>query len=198
MLAIACLVFPARSYAYSFAFAGLYNKIQVTSMSDNRVITTVAQATEDFITELADASKSIEVFDLTPDVTLQRHNEIKLQLEHCETPAELKDVATDYIVYGSVSSLGTGTSGQGLIIVHGVSNTVRVDMSVRIIERKTGKNVFTATGRGEGQVKNFGLGASASSAELARCGETKFPLEAYNKAVTAAMVEAAGRIKKAM
>ena len=186
-LCILCLYFivGAKAEAYKFGYAGLYNKVEITSIDDDTVLRNVDAGTEEFICELAYPSKEIEIFDSTPDVTLQRYNEMRFQLSTGITPTEFKQIDADYIIYGCVTSIGKGSSTQGLIGINGTSDTVRVDMSVRIIEKKTDKIVFTATGRGEGQSKSM---------QFVKSGNNKIPVDAYYKAVSNAMVQAADKI----
>lgn len=180
-----CMAFSAKAEAYTFGYAGLYNKVEITSMDDDTIVRNVEAGTEEFVTELADLSKGIEILDSTPSVTLQRYNEMRFQLAMDIVPAEFKEIDAEYIIYGSVTSVGKGNSTQGLIGINGASDTVRVDMSVRIIENKTGKIVFTATGRGEGQSKSM---------NFVKSGNNKIPLEAYYQAVSKAMIQAAEKI----
>lgn len=186
-LCILCLYFTvgAKAEAYTFGYAGLYNKVEITSIDDDTVVRNVDAGTEEFICELAYPSKEIEIFDSTPDVTLQRYNEMRFQLSTGITPTEFKQIDADYIIYGCVTSIGKGSSTQGLIGINGTSDTVRVDMSVRIIEKKTDKIVFTATGRGEGQSKSM---------QFVKSGNNKIPVDAYYTAVSNAMVQAADKI----
>ena len=186
-LCILCLYFTvgAKAEAYTFGYAGLYNKVEITSIDNDTVVRNVDAGTEEFICELAYPSKEIEIFDSTPDVTLQRYNEMRFQLSTGITPTEFKQIDADYIIYGCVTSIGKGSSTQGLIGINGTSDTVRVDMSVRIIEKKTDKIVFTATGRGEGQSKSM---------QFVKSGNNKIPVDAYYKAVSNAMIQAADKI----
>lgn len=178
-----------QAEAYNFSYAGLYDKVQIRDVNNDELFNYINGGTEDFITELADHSKGIDVIDSTPDVTAKRNEEILTQLEMGSTPMELKDVDAEYIIYGCVTSLGKGNSKQGLLFVNGESDTVRLDLSVRIIEKKTGKIVFTATAKGEGQAKGIGL---------LKVGNLKFSKEALYQAASKAMVQAADKIKKAI
>lgn len=80
------------------------------------------------------------------------------------------------------------------MLINGSSDTLRVDMSLKIIEKKTGKQVFAATGRGEEQMKGMALGGSRS--KLVKYGANSFSLETYHKAVEKAMLQMAEKIKK--
>lgn len=192
-MAFSCMFLP-KADAYTFAYAGLYNRVEVTSVDDDKVERNVDVATEEFVSEIADPRKNIEAIDSTPDVTLQRYNEMKFQLQSGIQPVEFKEIDADYIIYGSVDFIATGNSKQGLIGLNGSSDTLRVDMSLKIIEKKTGKQVFTATGRGEEQMKGMSLGGARS--KLVKYGANSFSLEAYHKAVEKAMLQMAEKIKK--
>lgn len=193
-----CMLFLAgissRADAYTFAYTGLYNRVEITSVDEDKVERDVDVAAEAFICELADPRKDIEVIDSTPDVTLQRYSEMKFQLQCGEQPVEFKEIYADYIIYGSVDFIATGNSKQSLIGVGGSSDTLRVDMSLKIIEQKTGKQVFAVTGRGEEQVKGMAVGGGRS--KLVKYGTNSFSLETYHKAVEKAMLQMAEKIKK--
>lgn len=193
-----CILFLAgvssKADAYTFAYTGLYNRVEITSVDDDKVERNVDVATEEFVSEISDPRKNIEAIDLTPDVTLQRYNEMKFQLQSGQQPVEFKEIDADYIIYGSVDFIATGNSKQGIIGINGSSDTLRVDMSLKIIEQKTGKQVFAATGRGEEQMKGMAMGGSRS--KLVKYGTNSFSLETYHKAVEKAMMQMAEKIKK--
>lgn len=198
VLLLACMMFSvltsSRADAYTFAYAGLYNRVEVTSVDDDVVERHVDVATEEFVAEIADPRKNIEAIDSTPDVTLARYNEMKFQLQTGDQPVEFKEIDADYIIYGSVDFIATGNSSQGLLFIKGQSDTLRVDMSLKIIEKATGKQVFTATGRGEEQMKGMSFGGARS--KLVKYGTNSFSLETYHKAVEKAMMQMADKIKK--
>lgn len=198
VLVLMCMIVSAlvspRADAYTFAYAGLYNRVEITSVDEDKVERNVDVATEEFVAEISDPRKNIEAIDSTPDVTMARYDEMKFQLQSGEQPVEFKEIDADYIIYGSVDFIATGSSSQGFIGVKGQSDTLRVDMSLKIIEKSTGKQVFVATGRGEEQMKGMGFGGSRS--KLVKYGANSFSLETYHRAVEKAMMQMADKIKK--
>lgn len=72
------------------------------------------------------------------------------------------------------------------------SNIIKVDMSARIVERRTGKCVFTATGSGESKAKDYrALG-------IVKFKTFECPEEQFYDAMKAAVHEIALKIKERM
>lgn len=111
----------------------------------------------------------LEGVDKTANATSKRIAEVNLQMD-LGNPAEamkLFDTKLDYLIYGYITNM-TVTHRESIA---GSNLTVRVDLSVRIVDASNGKVVCIATGKGESAShggsyrKSFKIGGSEISEE---------------------------------
>lgn len=106
----------------------------------------------DFLVSKISAIPNVAVYDLSSDSVKARLDEIYLQLSQGNC-SEFNDVNCDYLIYGYLMNL---TVSEGRRIAES-SEAVRADLSIRVVDVKSGKCVFVATGTGVSKVRNYGI-----------------------------------------
>lgn len=130
----------------------------------------------------------LEGIDKTANATSKRIAEVNLQMD-LGNPAEamtLFDQKLDYLIYGYVTNM-TVTHRESIA---GSNLSVRVDLSVRIVDASTGKVVCVATGKGESASHG---GAYRKSFKL---GGGEISEECWHEALEKALNQIVERIKK--
>ena len=136
--------------AENFGIVDLMSRVDITNMSDEHI--EMGQGASDMIAKKLIREADISVINMTSDAMRARLDEVYFQLTQgiC---TEFKDYDCDYIIYGYLMNL---TVSEGKRIAER-SEAVHVDLSVRIIDTKTGKCVFVAAGSGKSKSRNYGV-----------------------------------------
>lgn len=143
----------ASSRVYNFAIAGIGNRVSVTNCQGSLVqkFTVV----NDTLTENLLKADCVALIDLSGVVEQFDANEAVLPLEESQVVNFLKIFDghnLDYLIYGYITNLSIKTSVTGInynVAADGRSDCVEADLVLRIVDDKTKKVVFTATGKGE-------------------------------------------------
>ncbi|MBQ9377020.1 MAG: hypothetical protein IJU05_04370 [Schwartzia sp.] len=185
LLAVPCAA--AAGERPVFCVTDFVSRVAVTNLSGEQVETFHA-VNDYFIEELSDAD--IELIDVTLDTTRARLDEQMLGLARGTVPPELAAVHPDYVIYGFLTNLGVAQS------VRPGSNAyvVRADLSARVIEAATGRQVFTATGTGEASAKSYEV--SVAGLRLLRFGTREFTEECLHEALGKATHQIAEKLKE--
>lgn len=138
---------------YRFAFIGFNSRVQNSNLGDD-LVKNFPALQEMMTVELGDCRK-IDLVDTTGIVQQFNANEMVLPLDEKKLPAYAKaftPLDVDYYVYGYITNMSLKESVQSFsyaAAVGGESKTVEVDISVRVIDAKTLKQVYVATGKGQ-------------------------------------------------
>ena len=144
-------VFAAGSSTISIL--GFVNRVQITNLSGEQVAN--FSIINDYLADEFINSGKLEVYDISPEVTKGRMDEVALQLDLAAGQASiLKNVPAEYVVYGYVTNMSVVESTTGIddmdgSAIGGDSTAVRVNLSAKIVETATGKILLTVTGKGE-------------------------------------------------
>ena len=92
---------------------------------------------------IADLSPIVDVIDLTGEATAARLDELILQLNQGNC-SELADAHCDYIIYGFLMNFNRSKGDR----IAGKSEAVTADVSIRVVDARTGVCVFIAKSRG--------------------------------------------------
>lgn len=188
-------VLPSAVYAasYSFAIGGFGNKVAFTNVSDESVVQ-VSQSIADYLFDELQDCPAMELYDAVPMSSQARADEISVQIDLGNMPAEYKNVAAEYVIGGYLSNMGLTISNFKLAGVGGFSYKVDVDISIKVYEVSTGRCVYTAVGNGEANSEDFAL--SPLGIRLMRFGDIEFSAECYDAALQMAVHQAAVKLKK--
>ena len=170
-----------------FCVTSFASRVMVTNLSGERM--KAFRAVEDYLMEEL-AGADVELIDVTLDTTRARLDEQMMGLELGAVPPEVEEVHPDYVVYGYLTNLGVAQSrrpGSNAYVV-------RADLSARILETATGKQVFTATGTGESSAKSYEAGVAGL--KLLRFGTREFTEECLHEALEKAAHQIAEKIRK--
>lgn len=115
---------------------------------------------------IEDLSNIVDVIDLTSESTLARMDEITTQLAQGNC-MEFADAHCDYIVYGFLMNFNRSTGER----IAGKSEAVTADVSIRVIDTRTGACVFIAKGRG------LSIARGVRAGRLLRIGSFEFSEE---------------------
>lgn len=138
---------------YRFAFIGFNSRVQNSNLGDD-LVKNFPALQEMMTVELGDCRK-IDLVDTTGIVQQFNANEMVLPLDEKKLPAYAKSFApldVDYYVYGYITNMSLKESVQAFsyaVAAGGESKTVEVDISVRVVDAKTLKQVYVATGKGQ-------------------------------------------------
>lgn len=138
---------------YRFAFIGFNSRVQNSNLGDD-LVKNFPALQEMMTVELGDCRK-IDLVDTTGIVQQFNANEMVLPLDEKKIPAYAKAFAqldVDYYIYGYITNMSLKESVQGFsyaVAAGGESKTVEVDISVRVVDAKTMKQVYVATGKGQ-------------------------------------------------
>lgn len=138
---------------YRFAFLGFNSRVENSNLSDD-LVKNFPAIQEMMMLELGECEK-IELIDTTGILQQFNANELVLPLDESKVPCYAKAFASvdvDYYVYGYITNMSIKDSVQAIsynVDVGGEAKTVEVDLSVNIMDAKTMKKVFVATGKGQ-------------------------------------------------
>ena len=189
----ALLLLPAASaHAESrpvFCPTDFASRVMIANLSDEQIES--FHIVDDYLAEmLSDAD--VTLIDITLDTTRARLDEQMTAMERGVFPPNIAAVRPDYVIYGYLTNLGVAVSKRP-----GSSVTVvRADLSARVIETATGKQVFTATGSGESAAKSCAIGVGPL--KLLRFGTKEFSEECLHEALFKATRQIADKIKAAL
>lgn len=198
-LLLAVLVFgiiaPVRCFAeeYSFAIGCFGNRVNFTNASEEEVVHVSESISDYLFEELSDCNK-MKLYDRTVVVTQARANEIMLLTDMDTMAVEYQNSECDYIICGALSNLGISQTNTSVIGIGGNSHVVRVDISLKILDAKSGKCIYTATGKGESCSEDFSF--APLGINLMHFGDIEFSSECYNAALQKAVAEVAFKIKR--
>ena len=189
------MVSTAGAESYSFSFGGFANRVQATN-ADSEELQHVSEAITDyFFEELSDCPKML-LYDTTLQASQGRIDEMMIQMDLGQMPVEYREVNSEYVICGWLNNLGVMYSSTKIALFSQRSHKVMVDVAVNIFEAKSGKKVFTATGRGEADSRDLKVGIGGL--RLMRFGDKEFSYECYTKALRLAVKQAADKIEKAI
>lgn len=189
-------VFAAQTSTISIV--GFVNRVQITNLSGEQVAN--FNIINDYLADEFINSGKLEVYDISPEVTKGRLDEIALQLDMAAGPAPiLKNIPAEYVVYGYVTNMSVVESTTGIddmsgSAIGGDSTAVRVNLSAKIVETATGKILLTVTGKGE----SAGSKVTASSkGEMLQFGKSNVTEECLHNALAKATHDIAVKILEA-
>lgn len=137
----------------SIAMFGFVNRIPPGTVSGD--LTKSYTAAEVALIDALYAGGKIDVYDMTPETSKARADEIAVALElGIKNPVYKEFSNYDYVLCGYLTNLSVKTAVNNVNTLQGValdsdSQTVIANLSVAIYDTKTGKRVFVATGKGE-------------------------------------------------
>ena len=134
----------------NFGIVDIMSRVNMTNMNDEHI--NMVQGASDMIAKKLMRQTNVSVINVTGDATKARLDEIYLQLTQgiC---TEFKDYNCDYIIYGYLMNL---TLSEGKRIAER-SEAVHVNLSIRVVDVKSGKCVFVAAGDGVSKARNYGV-----------------------------------------
>ena len=163
------------------------SRVPIPNLSDEQ-IEEFRIVDEYLMEELAGAD--IELIDVSLDTSRARIDEQLMQMDLGAFPPEIETAHPDYVIYGYLTNLGVALSKRPGSSAH----VVRADLSARVIETATGKQVFTATGTGESAAKSYSVGVGG--VKLLRFGTKEFTEECLHEALLKATHQIAEKLKK--
>ncbi|MBR1552853.1 MAG: hypothetical protein IJ631_02425, partial [Schwartzia sp.] len=171
------LIFPASVSADAppvFCVAAFASRVPITNLSDEQ-IEEFHIVDEYLMYELSEAN--LTLIDVSLDTSRARASEQLTQMERGALPPEIESVHPDYIIYGYLTNLGVALSKRP----DSNAYVVRADLSARVIDAATGKQVFTATGTGESSAKSYAV--DLVGVKLLRFGTKEFTEECLHEAL---------------
>lgn len=186
-LLLLCPVAASANELPVFCVTTFASRVPITNLS-NEQIEEFHIVDEYLMEELASAN--IELIDISLDTTRARLDEQMMQMEVGTFPPEIENVNPDYVIYGYLTNLGVALSKRPGSSAY----VVRADLSARVIETATGKQVFTATGTGESTAKSYSVGIGGI--KLLRFGTKEFTEECLHEALLKATHQIAEKLKK--
>ncbi len=144
----------------TFCIAGFANRVGETNV-DGNLVDRFDVITEYLLGDLADC-KEIVLIENSDIVQNAQMNEAALALEQNQPDRFYPHMDTDYVIFGYVTNLSIkyGVFGVTDLVRVGYereSREVCVDVSIKVLERKTGRIVFTATGSGNSSASEMEL-----------------------------------------
>lgn len=156
IIAFLCFTLTGTANAgecYRFAFIGFNSRVADSNL-DVGLIKNYPVFQEMLMVELSDCEK-IELIDTSGIVRQFNANEKVLPLDEKKVPAYAQGFApvhADFYLCGYITNASIKKSEQGIMyqaVFGGELKTVEVNLSVNIIDAKTLKNIFVATGKGQ-------------------------------------------------
>lgn len=200
LLTFFCVTFSEAANAseyYRFAFIGFNSRVENSNLGTDLVHN--FPALQEMLTlELGECEK-IDMVDATGVVQQFNANEMVLPLDESRVPNYAKaftPVDVDYYIYGYVTNMSVKDSVQSLGLssdISGESKTVEVDLSVNIVDAKTFKKVFVATGKGEDSTAKTNLSYGDNTLKF---GGEFIPEENVFKAISKATQQIGAKIMK--
>lgn len=200
LITFICITFTTTANAselYRFAFIGFNSRVENAGLK-----TDLAQqfpALQEMMTlELGECEK-VELVDTTGIVQQFNANEMVLPLDENQIPNYAKAFNTtdvDYYIYGYITNMSVKESVQAVGLdtrIVGDSKTVEVDISVNIVDAKTFKKVFVATGKGQESTARTNL---AYGEHTLKFGGDFIPEENIFKAIEKAARQVGAKITK--
>ena len=177
--------------AETFGVMDIISRIVVTTLG-NEIVQTFPNARHELLAELEEllaTTGKVEVIDLGGEFQIAAANEqaIMQQLGSNQT-VQTNYAACDYVLFLYLTNCNEVIEDKILK----KSNAVKVDLSARIIDKRTGKCVFIATGSGVSKAKDYrALG-------LLKFKTFECPEEQFYEAIKSAVHELALKIKERM
>ena len=165
-----------------FGVVDIVSRIDETMTNfDGEELQTFHAVSDVLIEELIDV---VDVIDLTAESNVARLGEIATQLSQGNC-SEFADADCDYIIYGYLMNLNRSTGDR----IVGKSEAVTADVSIRVVEKKTGKCVFVAKSRGVSKAR------AVRAVNLIRIGSFEFSEEQLIDALESAARDIAKQLK---
>lgn len=192
LLVAVILLFAAQvEAAETFGVMDIISRVAVTNLK-GEVVQTFPNARHEMLAEIEEllvTPGKVEMIDLGSEFEIEAMNEQIIMQQLGTNPAtQTNYAACNYIVFMYLTNCNEVIEDK---IIKG-SNAVKVDLSARIIDKRTGKCVFVATGSGVAKAKNYrALG-------LFKFKTFECPEEQFYEAIKAATHELALKIKERM
>ena len=190
LFAMAVLFLPCGSAAANetFGIVGCMSRVKNTNLNEERA-EHFRIFNEVMLFELQNvlATKGYTVVDISPEAFSARVDETylqKLDLGDPTTAVTDFSVRPDYLVYGYLTNFNISRSEAAIM----KNFQVRADLSVRIVDTKTGRAVFAATGTGKANSRVNRLG------KVFRVGAEEISDECLDEALEQATGEIAKKI----
>lgn len=181
----------------SVTVAGFANRVVLTQ--ENGGVLDAFRSAEDVLMDELFAAGKLDVYDKTPKVAQMRVSELALALDLGAGSPVLQDFESDYIIYGFLTNMSIKRSEMMVTNFSagfdGTSDTVCVNLSCNIVERKTGKKVFVGTSKGE---STRVATKAAYAGHMLRLGKESVPEQAAANAVAKAAQALAKKINEAV
>ncbi len=176
------------SASETFGIVGCLSRVKDTNLNEERV-EHFKVFNEVMLFELQNVlgARGYDVIDISPEAFSARVDETYLRkLDLGDTAGVMTDfnVRPDYLVYGYLTNF-TISRGEAAIMKN---FQVRADLSVRIVDTKTGRAVFVATGTGKANSRINRLG------KVFRVGAEEISDECLDEALEQATGEIAKKI----
>ena len=193
LLATMIFLFTAQAEAAveTFGVMDIISRVAVTNLK-GEVVQTFPNARHEMLAELEEllvTPGKVEMIDLGSEFAIEAMNEqIIMQQLGANPVTQTNYAACNYIMFMYLTNCNEVIDDK---IIKG-SNAVKVDLSTRIIDKRTGKCVFVATGSGVAKAKNYrALG-------LFKFKTFECPEEQFYEAIKSATHELALKIKERM
>ncbi len=181
----------------TFSVVGISNRVDVTDGS-GAAVGQFDIVVDVLIDHLLDSNR-LAVYDASAYIQRFVADERALPLKDEQFMSAIQEVDTDYIIYGFVDVLSIESSRIGYedstYSYARDGGTVRAVLSVTVVNTKTGRPVFTATGNGKSGVSMTGVGYSG---HLLSFGKKTVPEECVYNALEKAAHEITDKILRAM
>lgn len=158
----------------TISIVGFANKVEESNLTQEQMAN--ISIVNDYLADEFINSGKVDVYDLSPEVTKRRIDEVAAELElgDGQTPV-LKMINSEYIVYGYVRQLSAVESVAGLnnmagSAIDGRSKTVTASLSAMIVETGTGKHLLTVTGEGKSGNNKVGVASGLDKLGVGKDG----------------------------
>ena len=175
----------------TFGVMDIMSRVAVTNLK-GEIVQTFPNARHEMLAELEEIlviPGKVKMIDLGNEIQIEAMNEqIIMQQLGANEITQTNYAACNYIMFMYLTNCNEVIEDK----IVKKSNAVKVDLSVRIIEKATGKCVFVATGSGVGKVKDYrALG-------VFKFKTFECPEEQFYEAIKVAVHELALKIKERM
>ena len=181
------LILTSRAGAKSLPVIGIVDftsRVTVTNLSEEQILT--FQTAADIIMD--ELINYAELRDLTGETSKAVLNEMLIMSQAGKLTPEISNVAEgcDYLIVGYLMNLSRTTDER----IIGKGDGIRANLSVRIFDMSTGKQVKSFTGHGVAKARANRIG------NVFRAGQFEFSEDSLNQALEMAALEIADKIKR--
>ena len=191
LTAIILLIAAQVEAAEIFGVTDIISRVAVTNLK-GEVVQTFPNARDEMIAELEELlviPGEIEMIDLGSEFAIESMNEQIIMQQLGTNPAtQINYAACDYVMFMYLTNCNEVIEDN----IVKKSNAVKVNLSARIIDKRTGKCVFVATGSGVAKAKDY-RALGVFKFKTFECAE-----EQFYEAIKAATHELALKIKERM